>query len=144
MEQDERPIYSDTGSCIVWDGPLQANGYGRASRAGGKSRYAHRRAYEDAFGPVAAGLDLDHLCRNRACINPLHLEPVTRQVNLLRGDTIPAKLAARTHCKRGHELGGDNVPRHARGRDRTCLACAKIRCAAKDARRKERRFKNAA
>lgn len=77
------------GGCLEWVGGKAANGYGlfaaRANRHSGKKIMAHRWSYEYHVGPIPPGLDLDHLCRNRACVNPDHLEPVTRQVNVLRG-----------------------------------------------------------
>lgn len=70
--------------CWIWKGYLQPNGYGKAFD-GKKVRMAHVVVWEAANGPVPDGLDLDHLCRNRACVRPDHLEPVTRAVNLRRG-----------------------------------------------------------
>ncbi len=78
----------ETG-CWVWQGAKLPGGYGTMSRSG-EQIYTHRYYYERAKGPIPAGLQLDHLCRNRACCNPDHLEPVTHAVNLQRGAT--AKL----------------------------------------------------
>lgn len=84
---------------------------------------AHRFSYEYFVGPVPEGLDLDHLCRNRACVNPDHLEPVTRRINLLRGEN-PAWVTHRTNiCRRGHSMA-DALPH---GKWRTCRTCANIR-----------------
>jgi hypothetical protein len=73
--------------CWPWLGALYSNGYGHISAGGhsGPGLLAHRVAYELVLGPVPDGLDLDHLCRCRRCVNPVHLEPVTRSVNLKRG-----------------------------------------------------------
>ena len=79
------------GDCWIWTGSTNGCGYGETSEAG-KKVYTHRLMYERHVGPIPEGKDIDHLCRNRACCNPAHLEPVTRQENLLRGDTIPATL----------------------------------------------------
>lgn len=76
---DARP-----GVCWRWRGSIQANGYGRF-RANGKTTYAHRAAYALFVGPIPDGLGLDHLCRNRWCVNPEHLEPVTQRENIRRG-----------------------------------------------------------
>jgi hypothetical protein len=85
------------GECWVWTGATEHNGYARFW-LDGKMRYAHRVAYEWFRGPIPAGLDLDHLCRVRNCVNPYHLEAVTRQVNLLRGETFTAAHAAGRDC----------------------------------------------
>ena len=77
--------YKQNTDCWLWHGCVQSNGYGRVSFRG-KSGYAHRMSYQLCWGAIPKGLELDHLCRNRACINPWHLEPVTRSVNCLRGD----------------------------------------------------------
>ena len=76
---------TDYGECFRYTGPLYSNGYGKLSRAEHGTRLAHRANYIDRYGAVSAELDLDHLCRNRWCMNPEHLEPVTRRVNLNRG-----------------------------------------------------------
>ena len=107
--------------CIIWHGRFNSKGYGRTT-VNGVERASHRVAYERDIGPIPDGLHLDHLCRNRACVNPLHLEPVTCRVNLLRGDTIAAMNAAKTECKRGHSLSGDNLYARPNGA-RNCRAC---------------------
>ena len=70
--------------CWVWTASIRPNGYGEF-RCNGRLTRAHRFAYEQMVGPVPEGLQLDHLCRNRACVNPEHLEPVTGSVNVQRG-----------------------------------------------------------
>src|SRR5690349_1913777 len=82
----------DLGPCWLWTKGCTPAGYGAFS-IGHKHMAAHRFAYEVLIGPIRNGLDLDHLCRVRSCVNPSHLEPVTRSINLLRGDTIVAKRA---------------------------------------------------
>jgi hypothetical protein len=85
--------------CWKWPGCTKG-GYGWTGYGG----FAHRRAYALLVGPVPDGLDLDHLCRNRRCMNPKHLEPVTRQENILRGNH-PTAITLRTgKCKAGHDL----------------------------------------
>jgi uncharacterized protein YktB (UPF0637 family) len=78
--------------------------------------------YERLRGPIPPTLTIDHLCRNRICVNPDHMEPVTHRENTLRGTNIAATLAKLTHCKRGHLLSGDNVlPQRTHGR--RCKTC---------------------
>jgi hypothetical protein len=110
-----------SGDCWVWTGSRGSNGYGQFFFEG-RLRKAHRVSYAMAVGPIPTGLDLDHLCRNRACVRPSHLEPVTRRENLIRGAGFIAKQAAQTHCLRGHPLFGENLYRRANGK-RECRVC---------------------
>jgi hypothetical protein len=89
---------------------------------------AHRAAYAHFVGPLDDELQIDHLCRNTACINPDHLEQVTGRVNVLRGDTVPARRARITHCPQGHEYNEANTAYfHRQRRCRTCHAAAERR-----------------
>ena len=108
--------------CWTWTAGT-SEGYGQfgLSRRSGSIR-AHRFAYELLIGPVPDGLELDHLCRNRLCVNPAHLEPVSRRENILRGESPTAQHARQTHCKNGHPLSGDNLYLHPKG-SRVCLTC---------------------
>jgi hypothetical protein len=118
-----------TGSCWTWGGCNNGTGYGIfGCRRGGKWKmvYAHRWAFEKMRGPIPEGLELDHLCRNRSCVNPDHLEPVTARTNTLRGETITAANAAKTHCIKGHPLSGRNLTIRPTGR-RRCKACERDR-----------------
>lgn len=117
------------------------DGYGRISWSDGtRMVYAmtHRVMWTHEKGPIPEGLDIDHLCRNRCCCNPDHLEPVTRQTNLLRGETIPAAKAAQTHCKRGHEFTDENTYIGTRG-TRMCRECGRAHARAHQAKNSEKR-----
>lgn len=109
-------IARDTG-CWNWIRSKRPNGYGQIGKGGHNCRIllAHRVAYELYCDPIPKGLDIDHLCRNRGCVNPDHLEPVTRRINLLRGETIAARRAAQTRCIHGHEFTPGNTMRAKSG-----------------------------
>lgn len=109
--------------CWVWSGWFDAYGYGGLA-VFGRSTKAHRFAYELLVGPIPDGLSLDHLCRNRGCVNPAHLEPVTRGENVRRGNN-PSMVAHRTDtCLRGHSLLDAYVVTKSGGR--RCRTCAHL------------------
>ena len=111
--------------CLVWQGLLGlTGGYGRIS-VNDRDRYVHRVAWELANGPVPEGFELDHLCRNRACLNLDHLEIVTRRENVRRGVGLAAINARKTHCKRGHEFTPENTYIDNRN-IRYCRTCRRI------------------
>ncbi len=115
----------DSG-CWLWTATRDPLGYGQmgvGSMVDGTRglRGAHRVGYELYVGPIPPGLDLDHLCRNPSCVNPRHLEPVTHKENVLRGIGPAATNKAKTECKYGHRLSGNNLYEY-RGR-RQCKAC---------------------
>jgi len=116
-------VRSEVG-CWEWTGSRAGGRPGR--RYGyfylnGRRQYAHRVAYEMFVGPIPEGLTIDHLCRNRGCVNPDHLEPVTNRENSLR--------ARRTHCVHGHPFDAENTGvQRASGRfdRRRCLTCSRL------------------
>lgn len=114
-----QPVTVD--SCWTWTGCTKAKGYGYLKVHGVKVR-AHRFAYELLVGPIPAGLVIDHLCRNRACVNPAHLEPVTSRENTLRGQTLAAENFQKSACPQGHALAGENLRVDAAGK-RQCKTC---------------------
>ena len=114
--------------CWPWRGDRNGKGYGRmfVRRADGRPARiaAHRVMYERIVGPISAGLTIDHLCRNKVCVNPAHLEPVTIRENIRRGTS--------DHCRRGHAFDEANtrLERSKSGTRRRCRACATERLAA--------------
>ena len=112
--------------CWLWVGAITDNGYG-SFWADGRSHRAHRFAYAQFVGPIPSGLTLDHLCRNRICVNPKHLEPVTDRENILRGVGPTAFNAKKTRCIHGHELTPENIIVGREGQ-RHCRKCNRLRC----------------
>jgi hypothetical protein len=111
------------GFCWEWTGS-RSNGYGMFHFEGRDVR-AHRWAYEFLVCPIPEGLDLDHLCRNHACVNPDHLEPVSHRTNVIRG-ARPRQHAMKTHCPQGHPYDEVNTYRNPNHPShRTCKACAR-------------------
>lgn len=109
-------IRSDS-ECWTWQAYVGTHGYGMYKLCRARPDVAHRVAYRLAVGPIPDGLFVDHICRNKLCVNPAHLEPVTHVENMRR--------ARRTHCKRGHLL--DEQTLVIRGPHRSCKKCEQFR-----------------
>lgn len=107
--------------CWTWTGKVSAAGYGRVT-IHGKEVMAHRFAYELWRGPIPSEMTIDHACRNRRCVNPDHLRPMTLAQNVMIGEGICARNARKTECKRGHRLTPENVYVDHRG-GRVCREC---------------------
>lgn len=121
--------------CVEWQGSVATNGYGRFKLMG-RHHQAHRLSYELLVGPIPPGLVIDHLCKNKRCINPEHLEAVTNVENLMRGEGIQARNKRKTHCNHGHPLSGDNLHISATTGERICKACRRVSQRKSDARRR--------
>lgn len=116
--------------CWRWVGATQ-NGYGAlgltpANDGTQKIARAHRFAYELLIGPIPEGLEIDHRCSNRLCVNPEHMEPVTHTENLRRGQSFSTQNRMKTHCPRGHEYTPENTHIDRNGK-RSCRECNKLR-----------------
>lgn len=107
-----------SSDCWVWQATCDQNGYAMFGIAASRSRRAHIVAYEALVAPVPSGLQLDHLCRVRPCVHPLHLEPVTLQENIRRG----MQGVLKTHCVQGHERTPENTYWRPDG-SRECKVC---------------------
>ncbi len=118
-----------TDTCWLWTGSMsKKTGYGFTSVPGPKrnsrSKPAHRVVYETLVGPIPKGLQLDHLCSVRLCVNPDHLEPVTARENTLRAEKAPAAInAKKTHCISGHEFDEKNTYIKPTNGSRGCRKC---------------------
>lgn len=113
----------DEDSCWVWTATYgKKTGYGRFGVGGGETKDSHVVSYELSYGPVPNNHEIDHLCRNRICVRPSHLEAVTHEENLRRS---PLFNGNKTHCPAGHEYNDENTIIH-HGR-RECRMCANER-----------------
>jgi hypothetical protein len=116
-----------TATCWLWKSAIDGGGYGRFPIRR-KNHLAHRWSYSYHVGPIPDGLQLDHLCRIRNCVNPDHLEPVTARENTIRGVSTPAQNAARAECVKGHPFTPENTYFKTTSRgteERHCRECAR-------------------
>lgn len=109
---------SAEGDCWIWTAQITANGYG-AFRSKGRGAYAHRVSYEFMVAEIPEGLHIDHLCRNRKCVNPDHLDPVTKREN-------DRRRPPKTHCPKMHMYDEQNTYFDKLG-VKVCRACGRDR-----------------
>jgi hypothetical protein len=120
------PVSDQLCACGCGEFTLIGEKTGQPNRYAGRVRQAHRFAWELLRGAIPDGLTLDHLCRNRRCVNPDHLEPVTAVENTMRGQAPHAINARKTHCLRGHAFDEENTYVRSDGA-RICRACVRAR-----------------
>src|SRR3990167_2474999 len=133
LERFCRKVQIESSGCWGWLGYVAKNGYVRFF-CHGSLLLGHRLSYEIANGRIPDGLEIDHLCRNRSCVNPSHLEPVTRRENVHRGINV-----TRTHCRRGHPIESWNSRPSLNG-GRGCLICSVERNKSSEYKHKRRQW----
>lgn len=126
---------ADPEDCWRWVGRQSANGYGQLWDEG-KTVLAHRATYELLVGPIPEGLQLDHLCRVRDCVNPDHLEPVTSRENTTRGFGACGVNARKAECANGHPYTPKNTYTYPSGH-RRCRTCSQIQSRERTVRRRK-------
>lgn len=120
---DQRVLISPSTACWEWTGCTTKKGYGLIV-IDGRRIHVHRYAFARFNGDIPDGLTIDHLCRNRRCVNPVHLEAVTSGTNVLRGNSPTAKNARKSHCANGHPLTPGNLCKIKKNPSRRmCKAC---------------------
>ncbi len=125
IERINAQVSIDEHGCWIYAaGRATSSGYHQVW-VGQRQRYAHRVTYEALVGAIPEGMVIDHLCRNRACVNPSHMEPVTQQENTLRGNGPAAINSRKTHCPQGHALTAENI--YGAPMRRQCKTCTRAR-----------------
>lgn len=112
--------------CVEWTAYTNSCGYGVFRVDSSKTVLAHRFAYENHLGIIPHGLELDHLCRNRRCVNVLHVEAVSHRTNVLRGENPAAHNFRKINCKNGHAFSRENTYQGSDG-NRNCRTCDRLR-----------------
>ena len=126
---DGRYTVNKKTGCWEWEGARSPEGYSRIGHKG-KACYGHRISHEIHIGPIPKGLEIDHLCRVRHCVNPEHLEAVTHSVNAQRGvcgKVSASRNRAKTTCPHGHPYEGGNLYVVPKTGHRVCLTCKRKR-----------------
>lgn len=134
----EKLRYDAITNCWIWTACTNGLGYGYLNPIKGEkrgTRRAHRIVYELLVEKIPTGLQCDHLCRNRLCVNPAHIDIVTAQENTLRGTGFAATNAKKTHCQNGHKLTGANLVITSAG-SRQCKICLRFSQRRYDARKR--------
>lgn len=123
LERFAQKVRPGENGCIEWTASINGAGYGTFTAASYQTVMAHRWAYERFVGLIPEGLRLDHLCRNRRCVNPEHLEPVSQRENVRRG----LGNASKTHCPKGHPYSGSYLHIDPKTGHRSCHQCRRDR-----------------
>ena len=136
-----KKVRVSASGCWDWTGGKHTDGYGVLG-VKGKHWYAHRFAYWHLVGEIPPGLTCDHLCRNRSCANPSHIEIVSNAENIRRGESPAARNLRKTHCVHGHAFSDENTYWRSDGTGRMCRACTRARVNRLQAQSRERRREN--
>ena len=139
MERFMEKVIKQPSGCWEWQGFITSQGYGQFF-CDGRLVTAHRFSYEQVNTAIPDGFTLDHLCRNRKCVNPDHLEIVTLRENILRGVGNAAVNVRKTHCIYGHPYDASNTYVNKHG-ERICLACKRRRYLESKKRNRDLKFK---